>query len=84
MNGNQGTAVSTFKGATYNPAGKTGTAQVSDGNGGYNYNLTLVGYAPFENPEVAISVVVPNVKNDSSGINKSIGKRILDVYFQNK
>ncbi|MDF2791949.1 MAG: penicillin-binding protein 2, partial [Neobacillus sp.] len=45
---------------------------------------TLVGYAPFENPEVAMSVVVPNVENDSRGINKSIGKRILDVYFQNK
>lgn len=84
MNGNQGTAASVFKGAAYNPAGKTGTAQVSDGKGGYNYNLTLVGYAPFDNPEVAISVVVPNVENDSSGINKSIGKRILDVYFQNK
>jgi penicillin-binding protein A len=84
MNGNQGTASSFFKGAAYNPAGKTGTAQVSDGNGGYNYNLTLVAYAPYENPEVAISVVVPNVENDSSGINKLIGKRIFDYYFQNK
>jgi penicillin-binding protein A len=84
MNGNQGTATSAFKGATYDPAGKTGTAQVSDGSGGYNYNLTLVGYAPYNNPEVAISVVVPNVENDSSGINKSIGRKILDFYFQNK
>jgi penicillin-binding protein A len=84
MNGNQGTATSAFKGAAYDPAGKTGTAQVSDGSGGYNYNLTLVGYAPYENPEVAISVVVPNVENDSSGINKSIGRKILDYYFQNK
>ncbi|MEH7493525.1 peptidoglycan D,D-transpeptidase FtsI family protein [Neobacillus niacini] len=84
MNGNQGTATSTFKGATYDPAGKTGTAQVSDGSGGYNYNLTLVGYAPYDNPEVAISVVVPNVEKDSSGINKSIGRKILDYYFQNK
>jgi penicillin-binding protein A len=47
MNGNQGTAALAFKGEAYNPAGKKGTAQVSDGNGGYNYNLTLVGYAPF-------------------------------------
>lgn len=84
MNGNKGTAASVFKNAAYNPAGKTGTAQVSDGNGGYNYNLTLVGYAPYENPEVAISVVVPNVENDSSSISKSIGKRSLDFYFQNK
>ncbi|WP_121613691.1 peptidoglycan D,D-transpeptidase FtsI family protein [Mesobacillus foraminis] len=81
MNGSQGTAASHFKGATYHPAGKTGTAQVLDEDGGYNYNLTLVGYAPYEDPEVAISVVVPDVENDSSGINKAIGKRIFDAYF---
>jgi penicillin-binding protein A len=81
MTGAKGTATSYFKGVTYSPAGKTGTAQVSDGKGGYNYNLTLVGYAPYDNPEIAISVVVPNAENDSSGINKYIGKRILDYYF---
>lgn len=84
MTGSKGTATSYFKGVTYSPAGKTGTAQVSDGNGGYNYNLTLVGYAPYDNPEIAISVVVPNAENDSSGINKYIGKRILDFYFENQ
>jgi penicillin-binding protein A len=82
MTGSKGTAASYFKGVTYSPAGKTGTAQVSDGNGGYNYNLTLVCYAPYDNPEIAISVVVPNAENDSSGINKYIGKRILDFYFE--
>jgi penicillin-binding protein A len=82
MTGAKGTATSYFKGVTYSPAGKTGTAQVSDGKGGYNYNLTLVGYAPYDNPEIAISVVVPNAENDSSGINKYIGKRILDYYFE--
>lgn len=84
MIGSKGTAASYFKGVTYDPAGKTGTAQVSDGKGGYNYNLTLVGYAPYDNPEIAISIVVPNAENDSSGINKYIGKRILDFYFENK
>ncbi|WP_318503843.1 penicillin-binding transpeptidase domain-containing protein [Bacillus sp. T3] len=67
-----------------NLPGKTGTAQVYDGKGGYNYNLTLVGYAPYDNPEVAFSVVIPNVENDGSGINKTIGKRLLDYYFQQK
>ncbi|WP_246010290.1 peptidoglycan D,D-transpeptidase FtsI family protein [Bacillus yapensis] len=84
MNGSRGTATSYFKGVTYDPVGKTGTAQVSDGNGGYNYNLTLVGYAPYENPEIAISVVVPDVETDGSSINKYIGKRILDTYFEKK
>lgn len=80
MTGSQGTAASTFRSASYDPAGKTGTAQVWNGSG-YNYNLTLVGYAPYDNPEVAMSVVVTNVGNGSSVINKNIGKRILDAYF---
>ena len=45
------------------------------------YNLTLVGYAPYDNPEVAFSVVVPWLRNDKSGINSIIGKEVLDVYF---
>ncbi|MEH6940248.1 peptidoglycan D,D-transpeptidase FtsI family protein [Bacillus sp. JJ722] len=81
MNGNQGTATSHFKNADYAPAGKTGTAQVSDGKGGYDYNLTLVGYAPYESPEIAISVVVPTVNDDGSAINKSIGRKVMDAYF---
>lgn len=81
MNGSQGTATSYFHSAKYAPAGKTGTAQVYDGKGGYDYNLTLVGYAPYESPEIAISVVVPTVDHDSSAINKSIGRKIMDAYF---
>ena len=48
------------------------------------YNLTLVGYAPYDNPEVAFSVVVPWLHNDKSGINSIIGKEVLDVYFDLK
>jgi len=80
MSGSQGTAASSFTGVSYNPAGKTGTAQVWNGSG-YNYNLTLVGYAPYDNPEIAMSVVVTNVGNGNSTINKNIGRRILDAYF---
>lgn len=80
MSGSQGTAASSFSGVSYDPAGKTGTAQVWNGSG-YNYNLTLVGYAPYDNPEIAMSVVVSNVGNGNSTINKTIGRRILDAYF---
>ncbi|MGR5939438.1 penicillin-binding transpeptidase domain-containing protein [Bacillus pacificus] len=48
------------------------------------YNLTLAGYAPYDNPEVAFSVVVPWVMNDKSGINSDIGKEVLDAYFELK
>ena len=90
-----GTGVKHFKNAPYKPAGKTGTAQTVYGGDdpiGRNakgermecYNLTLVGYAPYDNPEVAFSVVVPWLHNDKSGINSIIGKEVLDVYFDLK
>lgn len=76
--------------AAYKAAGKTGTAETFyDGpidslRTTPVYNLTLIGYAPDENPEVAFSVVVPWMKNDSNAVNKKIGSRILDAYFQLK
>lgn len=88
-----GTANNVFAGEPYNPAGKTGTAQTfydgpnmawrKGGKGGTplpTYNLTLVGYAPLDNPEIAFSVVVPWV-DENSRINKNIGRRALDAYF---
>lgn len=46
---------------------------------------TLVGYAPFDEPEVAFAVVVPSVGIDTGdGINSKIGSRILDTYFDIK
>ncbi|PDZ10401.1 penicillin-binding protein [Bacillus pseudomycoides] len=90
-----GTGVKYFQKAPYKPAGKTGTAQTvygGDSKIGRNekgeriecYNLTLVGYAPYDNPEIAFSVVVPWVHNDKGGINSLIGKDILDIYFDLK
>ncbi|MFB9761823.1 peptidoglycan D,D-transpeptidase FtsI family protein [Ectobacillus funiculus] len=76
--------------AAYKAAGKTGTAEtfydgpVDSLRATPVYNLTLIGYAPDENPEVAFSVVVPWMKNDSNAVNKKIGSRILDAYFQLK
>ncbi|MFP3414050.1 penicillin-binding protein 2 [Bacillus sp. SIMBA_074] len=90
-----GTGVRAFQKAPYKPAGKTGTAQTVYGGEsdiGRNdkgerikcYNLTLAGYAPYDDPEVAFSVVVPWVINDKSGINSDIGKDVLDAYFDLK
>ncbi len=73
----------------YRAAGKTGTAEApyygprKEFHGEIRYNLTLVGYAPFDNPEVAFSVVVPWV-DDGYPVNKYIGQRILHAYFQSK
>lgn len=90
-----GTGVHYFQKASYKPAGKTGTAQTvyggddpvgrdEQGKRIRCYNLTLAGYAPYDNPEVAFSVVVPWVYDDKGGINSMIGRDILDAYFELK
>ncbi|PGQ51024.1 penicillin-binding transpeptidase domain-containing protein, partial [Bacillus cereus] len=76
----------------YKPTGKTGTTQTvygresekgrdEKGLRGECYNSILAGYAPYDNPEVACSVVVPRIMDDKSGINSAIGKDVLDAYF---
>ncbi|WP_027407808.1 peptidoglycan D,D-transpeptidase FtsI family protein [Anoxybacteroides tepidamans] len=86
-----GTAYSYFASASYKPAGKTGTAQafydgpIKSRQNESTYNLTLVGYAPYDNPEVSFAVVVPwATQGESDGINNRIGRRILDTYFELK
>lgn len=85
-----GTAYAYFGNAPYSPAGKTGTAQSryygpkKDYYGANTYNLSLVGYAPFDNPEVAFSVVVPWVSTDKHPVSKYIGRGIMDAYFELK
>ncbi len=57
-------------------AGKTGTAQRQGGPGAYN--LTFIGYAPYDNPKIAFSVVVPNL--NSGHINVEIVGEIVKAY----
>ncbi|MGE7604162.1 peptidoglycan D,D-transpeptidase FtsI family protein [Peribacillus sp. NPDC097675] len=89
-----GTAYSAFAGKSYHPAAKTGTAQAFyDGPRRKEYsepvptiNLTLVGYAPHDKPEVAFSVITPWVYQGSAAddINKRIGEAVMDAYFKLK
>jgi penicillin-binding protein A len=93
-----GTAYDEFGNAPYKPAGKTGTAQaLYDGPEMKNYkdrgmlppevmNLSLVGYAPYDNPEVAMAVLVPWAYEGKEGhhANNVIGRRVLDAYFNLK
>lgn len=63
----RGTGFGAFSGSSYNPAGKTGTAQtlLLDDNGipvrpaVSVHNVTFVGWAPVENPEVSVAVILP-------------------------
>jgi penicillin-binding protein A len=93
MQENGGTAFSFFNNKDYRPAGKTGVAESfyqgpdSSKFKEPTYNLTLVGYAPYDQPEVSFSVVVPWAYEENThlnNINQNIGERILDAYFQLK
>ncbi|MFD1781284.1 peptidoglycan D,D-transpeptidase FtsI family protein [Fredinandcohnia salidurans] len=83
--GSSGTARSAFSGKPYDAAGKTGSAQ-SFIKGVEAVNSTLVGYAPFNNPEVAFAVVLPYAYygNTSHNMNLKVGEAVLDKYFELK
>ncbi|RIW31095.1 penicillin-binding protein 2 [Bacillus salacetis] len=85
-----GTASKEFHDAPYVAAGKSGTAEARyrdpvSGNYYDTYNTTLIGYAPYSQPEVAFSTVVPwsHVKDDPY-INKIISRKIMDAYYDLK
>ncbi|MFX4083441.1 penicillin-binding transpeptidase domain-containing protein, partial [Enterococcus faecalis] len=75
-----------LKSDKFSIAAKTGTAetQATDANG-VNHttvNSNLVAYAPYENPEIAISVVLPHLNDESSKPNQTIAKEVLEAYME--
>lgn len=84
-----GTAYSFFGGKSYSPAGKTGTAESFYDGPLKKYrmnpvmNLSLVGYAPSDNPEIAMAVLVPwaYTGGTDNRANLNIGNRVMDAYF---
>lgn len=90
--GNQGTARTAFANAPYTAAGKTGTAEVvyygplREKWRTRTITLTHVGFAPYENPEVAYAVVIPWVTTGDTytSYNNQIAREILDKYFELK
>ncbi len=73
-----GTASGVFAGADYQAAAKTGTAEVGDAAG--NKHALFLAYAPYENPEVAVSVVI-EYGGMGSGVAGPVAREILDAYF---
>lgn len=62
---------------------KTGTAEtVAEGHPDITtVNSNIVAYGPTENPEIAISVVLPNLLDEKDHINLTIAKEIMDTYY---
>lgn len=59
-------------------AGKTGTAQIDN----HSDNVTFVGFAPYDDPEIAFAVVL---QHGSSGTYcQAVVRDILDAYFYGK
>ncbi len=82
-----GTATRHFANKSYKVAGKTGTAEADvydDGEKVHDAeNLALIGYAPYDEPEVAFALIVPKAgTGNRHPINHEIGKGILDAYFE--
>ncbi len=87
----KGTARRLNKGLTYTLAGKTGTAQVFGLDAEEEYiaeklderlrdHALFTGFAPVDNPEIAIAVIVENAGSGSSKA-APLARKVLDVYF---
>ncbi len=61
-------------------AAKTGSAQIKNNT---QENAFFVGYAPYDNPQIAILVLVENAKLGSLNA-VPIGKEVLNWYYENR
>ncbi|NVJ65549.1 MAG: penicillin-binding protein 2 [Gammaproteobacteria bacterium] len=88
-----GTAKTAFNGAPFTAAGKTGTAQVKSIAQDETYdaetvedkfkdNALFIGYAPFENPKIAIAVVMENA-GGGGGNAAPIARQLMEYYLSN-
>ncbi len=71
-----GTGYWSFFGTPYSVAAKTGTAQNWQGD---DHSL-IIAYAPYEDPQVALAVIVPH-GGSGSDASAPIARKILDAYF---
>ena len=94
VHGSECTARSVFKDAPYQSAGKTGTAQLFSVGQDEKYdadkvderlrdNAMYVGYAPFEAPEISVTVVLENAGGGSSNA-APVAREIMDFYFRDR
>lgn len=73
-----GTASAAFATAKYKAAGKTGTAEV---HGGAD-NVLFVGFAPYDDPEIVIAVIIEH--GASSGHAANVARKVFDAYMKIK
>lgn len=88
INTPNGTGYSAFTGTSYTAAGKTGTAQANywgdnvERRGEKTTNTTFIAYAPHDDPEIAVAVVIPYLPlNNFRHDNSWVARQMLDAYF---
>lgn len=73
----QGTAADYFAGASYEAAGKTGTAEYANGEHDFSW---FIGFTSVDHPEVAVSIVVE--ESDVNGVKATaIARKLFDTYY---
>lgn len=91
MHGRRGTARKVGNAALYRIAGKSGTAQVVAIRQGERYDsealaerhrdhALFVAFAPVENPQIAIAVMVENGES-GSGVAAPVAKQVMDAWL---
>lgn len=91
MHGTRGTARGAARGAPYRMAGKTGTAQVFSLAEDEEYDkeevrerlrdhALFVGFAPVENPQIAVAVIVEN-GGSGSGTAAPVARAMFDAWI---
>ena len=90
VHGLRGTARSISAGLNYHIAGKTGTAQVVGIAQGEEYDAEalakhqrphalFIGYAPADNPQIAVAVVIEN--GEKSSRSAAVARKIMDAWL---
>ena len=88
----RGTATSINRGLTYTMAGKTGTAQVVSISANEDYDKSklnkrqwdhalFIAFAPFDDPQIAVGLIVENGEHGSSTA-APIARSVIDAYLQ--
>ncbi|MAU01237.1 MAG: hypothetical protein CL608_29180 [Anaerolineaceae bacterium] len=75
-NDSNGTATHQFVGLPIQIAGKTGTAEAPPGNS----HAWFVGYAPANQPEIAIAVILEH-GGEGSAVSAPLFRRIVELYY---
>lgn len=72
-----------MQGAALEIAAKTGTAETNVGEH-VTVNSNVVAYAPYNDPEIAVSVVLPHLTSEQGYPNQSMAKAIINAYAEYK